>query len=96
MSKNTPENANVGHGHVFPRPDGNRMRCGGPGMCAECSKDQARKDARATAHGEYVKALEAERDAWRNHSSGLCGPLHITKAIARTDAARLALGQEPQ
>lgn len=36
-------NANVGHGHVYPRPDGVRARCGGPGLCAECSQEQARK-----------------------------------------------------
>lgn len=34
-----------GHGHVFPRSDGIRMRCGGPGMCAECRADKARKDS---------------------------------------------------
>lgn len=36
-------NQNVGHGHVFPRPDGVVARCGGPGLCAECSRDLARK-----------------------------------------------------
>lgn len=35
------ERQNMGHGHVFPRPDGIRMRCGGPGICSECSKDKA-------------------------------------------------------
>jgi len=35
---------NEGHGHVYPRPDGVRARCGGPGVCAECSKDQSRYD----------------------------------------------------
>lgn len=35
-----PESArNVGHGHVFPRPDKRLARCGGPGMCRECSQD---------------------------------------------------------
>ncbi len=33
--------SNQGHGHVFPRADGVRMRCGGPRLCGECSKDQA-------------------------------------------------------
>lgn len=28
---------NRGHGHVHPRPDGFKARCGGPGLCAECS-----------------------------------------------------------
>lgn len=37
---------NTGHGHVFPRPDGVRARCGGPGLCAECSRDAAKASAR--------------------------------------------------
>lgn len=34
---------NVGHGHVYPRPDGVRARCGGPSICSECAKDAARQ-----------------------------------------------------
>lgn len=30
---------NTGHGHVRPRPDGVRFRCGGPGLCNECSRE---------------------------------------------------------
>lgn len=47
-------NANIGygHGHVFHRPDGVRARCGGPGICAECSRDKMLKD------GLMVKAHE--------------------------------------
>ena len=33
---------NTGHGHVWRRPDGVRMRCGGPGLCSECSADAIR------------------------------------------------------
>lgn len=36
-----PSNKNTGHGHVRPRPDGRRARCGGPGICAECSREKA-------------------------------------------------------
>lgn len=32
---------NTGHGHVWARPDGVKMRCGGPGLCDTCSKDKA-------------------------------------------------------
>lgn len=32
---------NRGHGHVHPRPDGAKARCGGPGICSECSREQA-------------------------------------------------------
>lgn len=31
-----------GHGHVVPRPDGARARCGGPGICGVC-RDEARE-----------------------------------------------------
>lgn len=37
------ENLNRGHGHVSPRPDGVRARCGGPGLCPECSQEAAQK-----------------------------------------------------
>lgn len=36
---------NVGHGHVFPRADGVKMRCGGPGLCSECAADASRARA---------------------------------------------------
>lgn len=36
---------NYGHGHVYPRPDGVRARCGGPMICAECAKDLAKRQA---------------------------------------------------
>jgi hypothetical protein len=37
---------NVGHGHVFSRPDGVRARCGGPGMCDTCNADAFEKIGR--------------------------------------------------
>lgn len=30
-----------GHGHVVPRFDGSKARCGGPAICATCAKDAA-------------------------------------------------------
>jgi hypothetical protein len=35
-------NDNTGHGHVWARPDGMKVRCGGPPLCSECSADLAR------------------------------------------------------
>ena len=32
-------NPNTGHGHVHPRPDGLRVRCGGPAVCTYCAAD---------------------------------------------------------
>jgi hypothetical protein len=36
---------NTGHGHVRPRRDGVRARCGGPGLCSECSREKALPEA---------------------------------------------------
>lgn len=35
------QNLNTGHGHVRPRPDGVKARCGGPGICPECARGLA-------------------------------------------------------
>lgn len=35
--KRTP--TNTGHGHVHPRPDGVKAKCGGPAMCPVCATD---------------------------------------------------------
>jgi hypothetical protein len=35
-----------GHGHVTPNPDGAKARCGGPGLCSECSRELVRKQER--------------------------------------------------
>lgn len=35
-------NWNVGHGHVWDRPDGVVAKCGGPGICRECADDDMR------------------------------------------------------
>lgn len=40
-----PARGNAGHGHVRPRVDGVKARCGGPALCAECAREQARVDA---------------------------------------------------
>lgn len=50
---------NTGHGHVWARPDGVKMRCGGAGICAACSRDAA---AIAQPKVDPCTAL-AERDA---------------------------------
>lgn len=34
---------NSGHGHVNPRADGVKARCGGPPICSECALELAAK-----------------------------------------------------
>lgn len=50
---------NVGHGHVFPRADGVKMRCGGPALCSECAADAYRARA-ALAQPSPAQAEKAE------------------------------------
>ncbi|AOE44586.1 hypothetical protein SEA_JUMBO_78 [Gordonia phage Jumbo] len=39
-----------GHGHVYPRKDRGKARCGGPKMCKKCASDMTR----AQADGYYI------------------------------------------
>ena len=42
---NNTDARNKGHGHVTPRPDGYRSRCGGPAVCAVCQRERAAFEA---------------------------------------------------
>ncbi|HFJ9869130.1 hypothetical protein ACOANN_30490 [Pseudomonas aeruginosa] len=53
--------ANVGHGHVFPRADGVKMRCGGPALCSECAADAYRARA-ALAQPSPLQAEQPTAD----------------------------------
>lgn len=67
-------NDGFGHGHVRPRPDGVKARCGGPGLCRQCYREQAAvgtKDwreikAAGLQWAERVKAINAMlvADCW--------------------------------
>lgn len=77
---------NVGHGHVFPRADGVKMRCGGPALCSECAADAYR--ARAALAQPSPAQAEAERPevvARVVHSNpvvlGQCGPLNANDEL---------------
>ncbi|WP_260477194.1 hypothetical protein [Pseudomonas aeruginosa] len=78
--------ANVGHGHVFPRADGVKMRCGGPGLCSECTADASR--ARAALAQPSPAQAEAERpELWAVHAQG---PDELYAAFTREDAEKHA------
>lgn len=42
-----PGEPNSGHGHVYPRPDGAKARCGGVRLCLKCAADLKRREAQA-------------------------------------------------
>lgn len=74
-----PVPSNVGHGHVFPRPDGVKARCGGPAMCHVCAADLARKNIQEVVKAgpvpsnetlselfEYVVSLSHDMDVYHS------------------------------
>lgn len=48
---------NAGHGHVWPRPDGMKARCGGPALCSACRHDQARAQKLVSAPSDVPAGL---------------------------------------
>ena len=79
---------NLGHGHVWPRPDGARARCGGPGICRECSRDAALRDGGTGAARAHLRAAR--------EMLGDGGPPVARAAVrAEVDAALAALGDGP-
>jgi hypothetical protein len=48
---NNEKDTNTGHGHVWARPDGLMAKCGGPGLCKECSLDAQKVAEQPVAAG---------------------------------------------
>lgn len=51
-----------GHGHVIPRADGTKARCGGPRICKECAVEASRvrlEQSPAAAQQARIEQLEA-------------------------------------
>ena len=81
-----------GHGHVTANADGSRARCGGPGICIDCSREAA---GAWRQERERAERAEAERDALRvlltkaSKCADVAGWLFFTEevdaALARKD-----------
>lgn len=74
LDSNTP-GTNTGHGHVWPRPDGSVARCGGPGLCPQCARDEAyfygRRAALQGREGGCGYGPGVLQEAWyAGHNSG--------------------------
>lgn len=55
---------NSGHGYAWPRPDGVKAKCGGPGLCQQCAADAAmvarwrsRPPSQSADHGPIDPAM---------------------------------------
>lgn len=68
----------LGHGHVRPRRDGVKARCGGPGICAACSREKSQHDMMLSITGPIdpptpATQPSAEPVAWYVKTTG--GPM---------------------
>ena len=76
---------NVGHGHVYIRPDGNKARCGGPGMCNECSRDLARLQSHRPPIVTYSAADQAFLNARFRRFNLMKDGRHVAEAVQFQD-----------
>lgn len=62
--------SNTGHGHVVPRADGVKMRCGGPALCSTCQAEKRTLEAQfATLSPAHIEdGEEVEVVAWADPS----------------------------
>lgn len=49
-----------GHGHVTPRPDGSKARCGGPLICGQCALEAAAKQASYQTDQSWADKIVAD------------------------------------
>lgn len=60
----------VGHGHVWERPDGMKARCGGEAICRDCYYDAQRL---RLVHGTFNNAIDIAilvrtKDVWQERA----------------------------
>lgn len=62
-----------GHGHVTPRPDGARARCGGPRICPVCAKELATTelDAARRRYEDQLGQASDMSEVWSDLSETL-------------------------
>lgn len=83
---------NAGHGHVRPRPDGAKARCGGPALCRVCQRETAAlypdchpatcPNGKCVATGECIDKPRRRLIAF----TGLAGSGKSTAALHLVDA----------
>lgn len=74
----------LGHGHVIPRPDGVKARCGGPAICRKCQLEKALLDMIA---GDARAKLEQVADSAAGEP--IDERYHIKPATLRAEIASI-------
>lgn len=73
-----------GHGHVFPRTDGVRARCGGGSLCPQCKAD-----------GELLATAKKNEVLWRSEDAAaeLDSVLTELSCVASPEARQAAIAR---
>lgn len=90
---------NTGHGHAWARPDGVKMRCGGPGLCQQCGTDaavvamtRASLETPVLAPAVHATISAAARleaaEAWRAAEQARINAVHAYNAKLNSDRER--------
>ena len=56
-----------GHGHVTPRPDGAKARCGGPSICSVCAVEKAQYDASKLRVADMIAPAVSDAQELADH-----------------------------
>lgn len=82
--------SNTGHGHVYPRPDRVKVRCGGPRICNVCALDAAKKAEQEEEAATEVESLRGlVRANMRVIANLLAENSHLRDAADRIDQLEL-------
>jgi hypothetical protein len=85
--------ASLGHGHVIPRPDGVKARCGGPAFCQVCQREKAAQPAPVpatervvtcdiTVNGVNCKTLRITEGQSNDAGGHFCEPAPVPATVA--------------
>jgi len=55
----------TGHGHVTPRSDGVKARCGGPALCAECAQERLEQEGGAVDRKQTCPRRMSDMGPWQ-------------------------------
>ena len=78
----------MGHGHVRQNPDQQKARCGGPGLCSECSKELQAEASKIASEARFVGLCELTWLARRmNLDVGECYKIMMLSGMFYRDEA---------
>lgn len=88
----------IGHGHVRPRDDGYKARCGGPAICGVCQSEERRARPRTAGKPPYqpMKEIKMNEENLQNPFKAVSGLMEKMEQVRQekiekvlTDCAKI-------